>query len=92
MASRIDDTGAKKNTINKLDLTAIVKETQLRVLAVCVRLKDPLSIRDVSMAAPALEREGERERKRKRERSTDQHKDRGTHRLRWSSLWFLSCF
>lgn len=34
-------------------------------------MKDPLSIRDVSMAAPALEREGERERKRKRERSTE---------------------
>lgn len=55
-------------------------------------MKDPLSIRDVSMAAPGLEREGERERKRKRERSTDQHKDRGTHRLRYSSLWFLVVF
>lgn len=35
---------------NELDLAAIVKETQQRVSAVRVRLKDPLC--DVSMAAP----------------------------------------
>lgn len=63
MASRIDDTGAK-TTINKLDLTAIVKETQQHVLAVRVRLKDPLSICDVSMAAPGLERERVKEEER----------------------------